>query len=152
MLQIWQQIGRALYWLLTPAISVIIRRTTRARILLTCGDKVLVVKSWLGDGRWQLPGGGLHAGEDPLRGAVREMREETGLSLPLEVLSPPQKRRMREHARHYDYYLTTAVVGQPVPPHRQPYELVDVAWVPAAELTDRTAGQDVRDALATWRP
>lgn len=32
-------------------------------------------------GRWSLPGGMLHDGEDPSSGAVREVLEETGLSV-----------------------------------------------------------------------
>lgn len=34
-----------------------------------------------GAGRWTLPGGGLHFGEDPLDGVVREVAEETGLDV-----------------------------------------------------------------------
>ena len=30
-------------------------------------------------GAWQLPQGGLEAGEEPLRGAIREVAEETGI-------------------------------------------------------------------------
>jgi len=34
------------------------------------------------NGKWTEPGGHLHPGEDPLKGAVREVKEETGLTLP----------------------------------------------------------------------
>jgi 8-oxo-dGTP diphosphatase len=37
---------------------------------------------------WNLPGGGLHRGEGPLAGALREMREEIGLVLPAAALRP----------------------------------------------------------------
>lgn len=43
-------------------------------------DRVLLVHT-PGRDAWGLPGGGLEAGESPTEGAVRELREETGLSL-----------------------------------------------------------------------
>ena len=41
---------------------------------------VLLVRHGYGQGRWSLPGGGLGRHEDPLHGAQRECREETGLA------------------------------------------------------------------------
>jgi hypothetical protein len=68
------------------------------------------------------------------------------------MFSRPEKRQLREHARRYDYYLTTATMTQVVSPVRQPFEVVDAAWVPVAELNKKTAGQDVLEALASWKP
>ena len=34
------------------------------------------------NGKWTEPGGHLEKGEDPIKGVVREVREETGMSLP----------------------------------------------------------------------
>ena len=45
-------------------------------------DRVLLARIAPGDpdpGAWTLPGGGLGFGEDPMAGALRELREETGL-------------------------------------------------------------------------
>jgi 8-oxo-dGTP diphosphatase len=42
-------------------------------------------------GRWNAPGGAIEAGEEPVEAARREVREETGLDLPLG--------RLRERAR-----------------------------------------------------
>lgn len=42
---------------------------------------VLLVRHSYGSGQWLLPGGGIARGEAPLAAAVRELAEETGLTL-----------------------------------------------------------------------
>src|SRR5690348_16535428 len=46
--------------------------------LIIKGDKILLVKE---RGLFHLPGGGLDLGESPEEGVVREVREETGLTV-----------------------------------------------------------------------
>jgi putative (di)nucleoside polyphosphate hydrolase len=59
---------------------------------LSCGIVVLLASRELllchvtGQRQWDLPKGGIHAGETPLEAAQRETREETGLSFAAEVL------------------------------------------------------------------
>ncbi len=49
------------------------------KCLLTSGDHVLLVRHTYGPPVWDLPGGGVKRGEDPLAAARREMAEELGL-------------------------------------------------------------------------
>ncbi|MFI5531234.1 NUDIX hydrolase [Kitasatospora sp. NPDC051853] len=67
------------------------RRTSRVllvdeaeRLLLLCGRD----PRRPGAGWWFTVGGGVEAGEDHLRAAVRELREETALDLPAERFGP----------------------------------------------------------------
>ena len=55
-------------------------------------------KVWIGQridstlDAWQMPQGGLDAGENPLEGALRELEEETGISRSLvEAIAPPSR-------------------------------------------------------------
>ena len=60
-----------------------------AGVLVMKGDKVLLVQRAIEPfkGYWDIPGGFLEAGEAPEAGAVREMKEETGLLIcPTEIL------------------------------------------------------------------
>ena len=46
-------------------------------------QKIVLVKHSYGERKWGLPGGGLENGENPTDGAIREVREETGLEVRL---------------------------------------------------------------------
>jgi 8-oxo-dGTP pyrophosphatase MutT (NUDIX family) len=49
------------------------------KCLLTCRDRVLLVRHTYGNRAWDVPGGAIKRGESPLSAAHREMEEELGL-------------------------------------------------------------------------
>ena len=51
------------------------------KCVLTDGDRVLLVRHTYGNQDWDLPGGGVRRGEEPLAAALREMDEELGVRL-----------------------------------------------------------------------
>lgn len=55
-------------------------RGSRVLVLDARGHLLLIRHSY-GNGSWMLPGGGIARREDPLRAALRELAEETGLTL-----------------------------------------------------------------------
>lgn len=77
----WIACGTVAYYLSWPALFVYFFFSRRTRVILRKGDSVLCFKSWYNNGRWLLPGGGLHKGESVIDGAIRETREEIGLTL-----------------------------------------------------------------------
>lgn len=57
-------------------------RLQGSRVLaLDESGQVLLIRHSYGSGNWMLPGGGIARGEDPLNAALRELAEETGLTL-----------------------------------------------------------------------
>lgn len=73
-----------------PQPEPVLPRTVRvgAYGLAERGEEVLLTRLATGvhAGRWTLPGGGLHHGERPVDGLVREMGEETGLTVRVDGL------------------------------------------------------------------
>lgn len=68
-------------------------------------DRVLVVKRK--GGLWEFPGGGVDWGEDPENSAVREVKEETGLTIrkPLEFLGITSAVYEKEGNEKHSVYL-----------------------------------------------
>jgi len=77
--------------------QTVFKNTVRTRVYLQNKNEVLLVKGWLNDGNWGLPGGGLDNNEKIKDCAIREVREELGLNIPksdlvhLKTLSPTKK-------------------------------------------------------------
>ena len=73
-------VGRAALIFGWPFLWVYFRvQPSRTRVVVVYDKKILMVRSWVGSGKFGLPGGGLHRGEDERVGAVRELQEETGI-------------------------------------------------------------------------
>jgi 8-oxo-dGTP pyrophosphatase MutT (NUDIX family) len=151
MKQLWQWLGNVAFWVSWPGSWLYLRVGKRTRVLVVAEGEVLVVKPWLGSGRWILPGGGLHRREDPLAGALRELREETGLMLEPSNLKQMYEGRFRQFGFRFTYTAFVAEVPHKPATQRQFLELTDVAWLAPEGLTAQNAAMDVTQALAAWR-
>ena len=96
-------------------------------------------------GYWDLPGGFLEEGEEPLDGLAREFREETGLVVrPLEWLGT--------HVEPYNNYFVFGVTwlveadGDPRPAD----DAEELAWFGPDDLPDEMAFPHQRELLAAW--
>ena len=96
-------------------------------------------------GYWDLPGGFLEEGEEPLDGLAREFREETGLAVrPLEWLGT--------HLDPYEHYFVlgmTWLVEAEGDPHPAD-DAEELAWFGPDELPDEMAFSHQDELLRTW--
>jgi len=132
MKRLWELTGRSLYFMAQPFIFLIVFGSQRTRIVVQCGNSIVVVKDWLGNGAWKLPGGGVHRGERAVMSAVRELREETGLIFTSDqlmkltgIVSNP-----RSKISYSCFYAKL-----PSKPRLRPKgEIIDICWMPIDEL------------------
>ena len=109
--------------------------------------KVLLTKRGIDPrrGYWDLPGGFLEEGEEPLEGLAREFREETGLAVrPLEWLGT--------HLEPYDHYFVLGLTwlvradGEPRPDD----DVEELRWFGPNELPDEMAFRHQDELLRAW--
>lgn len=150
MKKLWDKLGILAFWASWPLLWVYLRFSRRTRVVvITEDDKVLLVKGWLGAGDWILPGGGLHKGEDPIAGAVREVAEETGMRLDESGLSIFKEGTASEHGLVYDYVALHVRIPSESATTRQRLEVADITWMPISELEG--VSPTTRDLLHTWQ-
>lgn len=70
-----------------------------------------MVRNWLGNGAWSLPGGGAHVDETIEGAAVRELDEEIGVTIVADELTPFHHGTWSSNGFSYDYYCSFVSVG-----------------------------------------
>jgi 8-oxo-dGTP pyrophosphatase MutT (NUDIX family) len=103
-------------------------------------------------GRWMQPGGHLDPAEEPAEAAVRECREETGLSV-THPWGEPRLVHLDVHAAaagHVHIDLRYLVEGPDAPPEPEPGESQEVAWVSWDEA-EALADEALAGALSVAR-
>lgn len=116
----------ALYW------KFFASRTDSAKCIIICGQEVLLVKNVYGKGWWNLPGGGIEKGETPAEAAVREVREEVGIT---DLSDPRLVKEMdgRGEGRRGRIYCFVAWVKK-MDFNKNSLEIVAAGWFPLRVL------------------
>ncbi len=146
------RIGTVLFWLAWPIIHISVRLQPRTRVLVVCKKEVLVVMDLIGPGRWSLPGGGMYRRESAVDGAVRELREETGIAVePSELQYKGSQETINDEKHRYRYeYFVLELQSKP-PITRQKTELRDLQWIPYRQLlADSRTGSVARQHVLAW--
>ena len=116
-------------------------------MMIVCADEILVTKTWLGDGRWSLPGGGLHRAESSIAGVVREVFEETGIRLETRRVAYLDSQIYLSHGLRFQchYFITHVAVKPRI--SLQKIEISDAEWVQFRQLNNSPFGPDVRHVV-----
>jgi mutator protein MutT len=103
-------------------------------------------------GKWDLPGGFLEEGEDPLDGVKRELREEAGIEIGDERLLGIWMDRYEYRRRVVEtlniYYKARLAEGTPEPAD----DVAEFRWFAASEVPlDELAFAHIPEVLSAWR-
>lgn len=137
MMALWRLLGRCGYYAVHPLVALILRDTNRTRIIVRHQDKVLVVLPWLNNGRWDLPGGGLHRNEDSVQGALRELQEEIGLTVEAQHARQYTVEQFKAGLIKYTaHYIIVTLPYEVRTFTLQKHEIVAARWAQDSELVD----------------
>jgi 8-oxo-dGTP pyrophosphatase MutT (NUDIX family) len=146
-----RRLGISAFWLAWPLYIFYFKLSERTRVLLVRGNEILVVTNWVSDGKWSLPGGGMHPSETPVQGAVRELYEEIGLIVEPSQLQSIGKGQYRAYGHRYTFHcFVMHMTGQFVV-RKQLHEIADAAWVDYRLLDIHNAAPDVLQTIQLWR-
>lgn len=140
-------VQKFVYWSLQPWISLILHRTTRARVIMRYKNQVLLVQNRLSGGVWDLPGGGVRRGETVAHAATREIYEELAITLQPSDLKQSSAATIKRgpfwfKAVFFEVQITTKLTFS-----LQKYELINAQWVSSKDLSKYRLAQGVETAL-----
>lgn len=145
-------IGRVTFWLGWPVWYFYLRSSLRTRVLIVAKGKVLLVKGWHNSQRWSLPGGGVHNGERTSSSAIREVYEETGISL-----SPRQLKSLGFFVHNkwgisFQFEGFVASLSKKTPIKTQKLEIFEAKWLSPNGLNDENTDEDTLALINAWQP
>jgi 8-oxo-dGTP pyrophosphatase MutT (NUDIX family) len=143
-------LGKTLFWASWPGLWLLFRWSHRTRLLLVCGDEFLVLRGFLGGGgQWGLPGGGLHRGEEPISGLLRELYEETGIILNTNQIQFAYQAVHKEHGLRFKYEAFVAQLNVKPQVQAKSWEVAATKWQALNNPSVKLSG-DTKALLGWW--
>ena len=153
MKKLWRHVGVVLFWVSWPVLWVYFRTSgPRARVVIISDNEVLLVQSWMGENKYGLPGGGSHKGEPVIKAAVREVYEETGISLNESGLKYVGSRNETKYGLRYKAEFYVAELARHPETTPQKLEIHELRWVPLDQIHTLQVQDDALDGISKYRP
>jgi ADP-ribose pyrophosphatase YjhB (NUDIX family) len=127
---------------------VYLSKTERAYVAMFDGDKILMTRNWLSNGRWALPGGGIKANESPENAVIREAKEEIAVDLnkvDLQLIGQGVWQTDRLGFR-YKIFKTLYI---PENYKANGHEITDVGWICIRDLNQLNTSSELLSVLKT---
>lgn len=145
-------LGKISFWLLWPALYFYLKSSIRSRVIISSGERILLIRNWLGPGDFTLPGGGIHKNEKPKEGVVREIKEEIGLDIDANLLIPIiEKFLASEKGHRYSCYSYSLKLSEVAKINRQKFEIAEIKWVETSDVLSKyRLGSVAKQLIVTW--
>lgn len=118
-----------MYAFTRPLIRRYIRDSRRSYALLVKDDEVLLVRNWLGNGAWSLPGGGAHRHESYLQAVAREVHEELGVMIEESEFNLVGSGTWASNGFRYAYQCSYVRLDDELRPRKRFLEITDAVFV-----------------------
>ncbi|KRM78004.1 bis(5'-nucleosyl)-tetraphosphatase [Secundilactobacillus collinoides] len=106
----------------------------------------LLLKSATSD-FWGFPKGHVEAGENLADTALREIKEETQLTVELDTTYHDELQYDMNNGNHKEVHLFVSEVADDVTITKQDIEIADTAWLPVDEAVDRLTYDNLKNLL-----
>ncbi|HEU4975544.1 MAG TPA: NUDIX domain-containing protein [Baekduia sp.] len=125
------------YLVLRPWWFVSRPRTSGVKVVVRCGDDVLLIRhTYARRDQWDLPGGFVAPGEDPEEALRRELLEELRVA-PVAVISTGTTPSRRDRKREVLHSYAVEIDGRAITPN--PAEIAEARWVHREALPEDTS-------------
>jgi len=153
MKSIKQGVGSALFWSTWPLQWINLKlHPERTRVLIVAEKEVLVVKPFMGPGKWLLPGGGLKYNETAEACAVREVKEEVGIDITETQLKPLGRRSLVLKGLPYKSINYVVELSEKPHIHTIWYDIQSYRWVSLNDIDLLDIAREVKLSVKRFIP
>ena len=145
-------LGNVIFIIIYPGLYFILSNSHRTRVIISVNEEVLFVNNWLADNKLSLPGGGIKTGEASVDGAVREVFEETGISLLADDLKVVViNLKVKETGIRYLVDCYSITLPKTVSTTSNHLEILQSVWVPWKQKIDtKVLSKATNQLLRAW--
>jgi 8-oxo-dGTP pyrophosphatase MutT (NUDIX family) len=130
---------KVIFVLTRPLSGLVLHNSRRVRIIVLASNKILLQRSSFGHQLWSLPGGGIEKGENPMHAALRELKEETDLTLSESQIECIGEDRLPS-GKHWPMvdlvFYKAELKTTPKTTITRPYEILELGWFSLTALPE----------------